>query len=163
MENSTYIWVPQNSSNRTAFLSKLVERTENNFLDKNCYGVYPVAPFEFWENDGRYYSENPNCMTAYKLIEAPEWFGQNDLETVSRVVAKLTDRNYDEAIRSIKFGREVEIKVAIDLIDKIKKAIDNNLEIDLKPKYLIELDLTHIILYNKIYVYQVFSNKYVRL
>ena len=38
MENSTYIFVPYASSNRTAFLSKLVARTENNFKDKDANG-----------------------------------------------------------------------------------------------------------------------------
>ena len=164
MENSTYIFVPYASSNRTAFLSKLVARTENNFKDKNTNGVYPVAPFDFWKKDEKYYSENPNCCTAYLLVEAPEWFSENDLETLSVAVEKGLEKDYGNSpIRSIKASSEPLIIEIIEIISKIRESIENNKEIDFtSPMVLRGLKLDYFIAFNKIYIYQESLNKYVR-
>lgn len=164
MENTTYIFVPYASSNRTAFLSKLVERTENNFKDKDLNGVYPVAPFPFWKQDGKYYSENPNCCTAYLLVKAPEWFSANDLETLSIAVEKILDKDYGNSpVRAIKASREHLMIEIIEMMSKIREAIDTNKEIDFATSEKISaLGLDYFIAFNKIYIYQEQSNKYTR-
>lgn len=115
MENTTYIFVPNFSSNRTAFLSKLVERIENNFQNKDANGVYPVAPFEFWENEGKFYSENPNCGMVYKLIPVPNWFTENHLNIIACRIQSELGKNYGEGseLRALKADREELILRAI--------------------------------------------------
>lgn len=164
MENSTYIFVPYASSNRTAFLSKLVQRTENNFKDRDLNGVCPVAPFPFWKQDEKYYSENPNCCTAYLLVEAPEWFSVNDLETLSTAVEKILDKDYGNSpIRAIKASREHLLIEIIEMMSKIREAIDTNKEIDFATSEKISaLGLDYFIAFNKIYIYQEALNKYTR-
>lgn len=164
MKNSTYIFVPFTSSNRTAFLSKLVQRTENNFKDQDLNGVYPVAPFEFWERDSKYYSENPNCCTPYLLVEAPEWFSTNDLGMLSVAIEKGLGKDYGKStIRAIKASREALMIEIIEIISKIREAIENNKEIDFaSPMVLRGLKLDYFIAFNKIYIYQESLNKYTR-
>lgn len=108
MENLTYIFAPYSSSNRTAFLSKLVKRTESNFQHQDSKGVYPVAPFEFWEKEGNFYSENPNCLTGYLLIPVPEWFSVKDLEATALMIANELTLDYGRGsqIRAIKADRK---------------------------------------------------------
>lgn len=164
MVNSTYIFVPYASSNRTAFLSKLVARTENNFKDKDANGVYPVAPFEFWKQEDKYFSENPNCCTAYLLVEAPEWFSSNDLETLAAAVEKGLGKDYGNSpIRAIKASREHLMIEIIEMMSKIREAIENNNEIDFaSPMALRGLKLDYFVAFNKIYIYQESLNKYTR-
>ena len=93
-------------------------------------GVYPVAPFEYYEQNGKIFSENPNCCTPYILIEAPEWFSMDHLNIIScRIVAEL-GKNYgkDCEVRSLKMEREELIKAAI-----LKLIID--LEQDIEEGY----------------------------
>jgi hypothetical protein len=164
MENSTYIFVPYASSNRTAFLSKLVQRTEDNFQNKDLNGVYPVAPFDFWKQDEKYFSENPNCCTPYLLVEAPEWFSTNDLETLSVAIEKIMDKDYgDSPIRAIKASREHLIIEIIEMMSKIREAIETNKQIDFASSEKISaLGLDYFIAFNKIYIFQESLNKYTR-
>jgi len=119
MENTTYIFVPNFSSNRTAFLSKLVERTENNFQNKDASGIYPVAPFEFWENEGKMYSENPNCGMVYKLIPVPNWFTENHLNIIACRIQSELGKNYGmgSELRALKANREELILATIQKLE----------------------------------------------
>lgn len=115
MENTTYIFAPYSSSNRTALLSKLVERTETNFQDKDTNGVYPVSPFPIFEIEGRFFAENPNCGMTYKCIPVPNWFTNNDLELLSKMIQDELGKYYGEGseLRAIKADREELILASI--------------------------------------------------
>jgi hypothetical protein len=114
-ENLTVIFTPLYSGNRTAFLSKLVVRTEDNFENKDGNGVYPVAPFPFWEKDGKYYSQNQNCNTPYTLIPVPNWFTETHLDLTAKRIAKVLNKSYGEGniLRALKSEREDFIKQII--------------------------------------------------
>jgi hypothetical protein len=128
MENTTYIFVPNFSSNRTAFLSKLVERTENNFQNKDANGIYPVAPFEFWENEGKMYSENPNCGMVYKLIPVPNWFTENHLNIIACRIQSELCKNYGEGseLRALKADRE---ELILSTILKLESDLNEDPEV----------------------------------
>lgn len=120
MNNSQkVIWIPQYSGNRTAFLSTLTPRINDNFKDKNTDGVYPVAPFDFWKEDNKYYSKNPNCGTVYRLLEVPEWFTDYALEDVATILQNHLGKNYGKGneIRAIKMGRE---NLITEIISRLK-------------------------------------------
>lgn len=85
-----YLWVPENTSNRTAFLSEKNQRTETNYRGENEDGVCNVAPFPFWEEDGKIVAVNTNCLTPYELIEVPEHFTNNDLFAIGGIIANKT-------------------------------------------------------------------------
>lgn len=127
MESTTYIFVPNFSSNRTAFLSKLVERTSNNFQNKDKNGIYPVAPFDFWESEGVFYSENPNCGMVYRLIPVPGWFTENHLNIIACRMQSELGKNYGPGseIRALKAGREALI---LKTIRGLEADLDENSE-----------------------------------
>ena len=98
------------------------------------------------------------------MVEAPEWFSENDLETLSVAVEKGLEKDYGNSpIRSIKASSEPLIIEIIEIISKIRESIENNKEIDFaSPMVLRGLKLDYFIAFNKIYIYQESLNKYVR-
>lgn len=81
------LWLPANTSNRTAFLSKNVDR-DSNFNGVDDCGVWSQKPFEtFLTTNGQLTSYNPNCLTDYLIIEVPAWVNEKTLHAIAGRIA----------------------------------------------------------------------------
>lgn len=97
------LWIPENTSNRTAFITKDIDRwpdTEYGYEN----GILNCRPFQTWKSDNSYLeSENPNCCTMYKIIQIPESITKEMLEgEISQKVKEEVGYNNYMALRAIK-------------------------------------------------------------
>lgn len=87
------LWLPVNTKNRTAFLSKNITRDENYTEDD---GICSQHPFRVYiDDEGGMTSYNPNCGTDYKIIEVPAWVTSEVLHAVGGMLSEEDTHPFD--------------------------------------------------------------------